>query len=328
MMCMTENNVFEEELENEGVDNPGQPLLAILLTVIAVLFSASVGGMLIYWWSGWKGFNPELAMKGLTEISGVDDRFNIRVIAGMNQLFTFLFPALIVAILVARHHWKSFLGLANIPSLKVLSWGIAFILVAYPLAQFVYWINMLIPLPGWMMEMEDSANRAIQFILLTNDPLELLQNIVLIGVLPALGEELLFRGIIQQQLTKLMKNPVMGIWVSALIFSTIHMQFQGFLPRVLLGGILGYLFYWSRSLWVPIVAHFVNNVFQVILQFFFKEEFSNMQAGEEEGIFQTPDLSVFIWVFISIFLLILIGSRLSAFRDAGSAPKNQGSINT
>ena len=68
-----------------------------------------------------------------------------------------------------------------------------------------------------------------------------------------------------------MKNPHVAIWLAALIFSAIHMQFQGFLPRMLLGAILGYLYHWTGNLWVPIFAHLVNNGVQIVGQYFFQK---------------------------------------------------------
>jgi len=83
--------------------------------------------------------------------------------------------------------------------------------------------------------------------------LEVVINLLVIAILPALGEELVFRGVIQQKIAE--QISVHGaIWLTAILFSTIHLQFQGFLPRMLLGAVLGYLFFWSKNLWIPIFA--------------------------------------------------------------------------
>jgi len=79
-----------------------------------------------------------------------------------------------------------------------------------------------------------------------------------------LGEELLFRGVVQRILTEMTRNHHWGIWLSAALFSALHLQFFGFIPRLLLGAIFGYLLVWSGSLWLPILAHFVNNAGAVI----------------------------------------------------------------
>ena len=95
----------------------------------------------------------------------------------------------------------------------------------------------------------------------------LLANLVVIALIPAIGEELTFRGVLQQFLTKRCKNAHVAVWLSAFIFSFIHFQFYGFLPRMFLGLLLGYMFYYSGSLWTSILMHFVNNGVAVVVAF-------------------------------------------------------------
>jgi membrane protease YdiL (CAAX protease family) len=119
--------------------------------------------------------------------------------------------------------------------------------------------------------MEDGAAEMVKNLLLVDQPYELWFNLFIIAVVPAIGEEFIFRGILQKKLVEQMKNPHVAIWLAALIFSAIHMQFQGFLPRMLLGAILGYLYHWTGNLWVPIFAHLVNNGVQIVGQYFFQK---------------------------------------------------------
>lgn len=93
----------------------------------------------------------------------------------------------------------------------------------------------------------------------------LLVGMLVIAVLPAVGEELVFRGIIQRRLYTLAGNPHAAIWIAALVFSAIHVQFFGFFPRLLLGALFGYLYHWSGNLWYPVFAHFVNNGFTLLM---------------------------------------------------------------
>jgi len=92
-----------------------------------------------------------------------------------------------------------------------------------------------------------------------------LLNMLMVAVIPAVGEELLFRGVIQKLLQKLVNNAHLAIIITAILFSAMHFQFYGFLPRWIMGIILGYLFYWSGNIWYPIIAHFLNNGFQVLM---------------------------------------------------------------
>ena len=103
-----------------------------------------------------------------------------------------------------------------------------------------------------------------------NSAMDLFINLIMIGLIPAIGEELVFRGVVQKIFSQWSKNVHIGIWSAAFLFSAMHMQFYGFLPRMMLGGLLGYLYVWSGSLWLPIIGHFVNNAGAVLMSYFFQ----------------------------------------------------------
>jgi hypothetical protein len=117
---------------------------------------------------------------------------------------------------------------------------------------------------NWMRTMEDAAEMMVKKFMKVENISGLLFNIFMIAVLPAIGEELMFRGVIQRILTNWSKNYHWGIWITAFLFSAMHMQFYGFLPRMALGAMFGYLLVWSGTMWVPILAHFANNTMGVI----------------------------------------------------------------
>ena len=149
--------------------------------------------------------------------------------------------------------------------------GLLAVLMAGPLVGFLGELNEQLHLPGflagfetWMQTMEESAARLIDNFMHVETIWGLLFNIFMIAVIPALGEELLFRGVIQKIFTNMTRNYHWGIWISAFMFSALHMQFYGFLPRMLLGGIFGYLLVFSGSIWLPIIAHFINNLVGVL----------------------------------------------------------------
>ena len=116
----------------------------------------------------------------------------------------------------------------------------------------------------WAKESEEAAEAIIKSITTNLDPLTFIFTFVVVAVLPAIGEELVFRGLIQTEIVRAMKNPHVAIWVSSAIFSAVHLQFFGFFPRLLIGAFMGYLYFWSGNLWVAMLAHFVNNGLQVI----------------------------------------------------------------
>jgi membrane protease YdiL (CAAX protease family) len=311
---MIDNDLWPEERQEEMAEYDWPPYVILLLSLIIVLFSLILGGGLLMAWGQWQGISLESLMNSLSESSSFGERNKVRFAAAVNQLFTFLIPSLLAAVFIARRHWRGFLNLNGQISRKALKFGVFFIVVAFPLAQFTYWFNQQIPLPQWVVELDENTNATIQYLLFTDSYLELFQNLVLIAVIPALGEELLFRGIIQHQLSRWINRPVLAIWITAILFSAIHMQFQGFLPRVFLGAILGYLFYWTGNLWIPIAAHFVNNAFQVILQFFFREELQNAGLDEMGEFSEGLPTEFMIWVPLSVILMIYLGRRLQRLR--------------
>ncbi len=117
----------------------------------------------------------------------------------------------------------------------------------------------------WAREKEDLATEVTTFLTTFNSFGEFVLAFIIIAVFAGIGEELVFRGLLQPELYRATKNIHVAIWFSAIMFSAIHMQFFGFVPRVMLGALFGYLYYWSGDLRISMFAHFVNNGFQVVI---------------------------------------------------------------
>ncbi|MBT1701195.1 CPBP family intramembrane metalloprotease [Fulvivirgaceae bacterium PWU4] len=124
---------------------------------------------------------------------------------------------------------------------------------------------------AWAREKEDTAAELTEFLTRFKSQGELLIAIIVIAVLPAIGEEIVFRGLIQNELHRATKNVHASVWIAAVLFSAIHLQFFGFVPRVLLGALFGYLYYWSGNLTLAILAHFVNNGVSVMAMYFYQQ---------------------------------------------------------
>ncbi len=248
-----------------------------------------------------QGYNiSELA----NALSGFDKNASanfIRVILGLNQLFTFLVPGLLTAFILYKKDWLWNLFVCISPSTKNWVLGIIILLCATPMVQYSYFLNQQIPLPEYMLEQEEAAKELLSSIMTYEASYELFINLLLIAVLPGIGEEIVFRGILQKNLEWWAKNAHVAIWVSAIFFSTIHLQFAGFIPRMLLGAVLGYLFYYTQNLWVPIIAHIFNNGIQVLLDYFYKNEISSVDIENIETI---PWYIGFISFIIVIGLLM------------------------
>lgn len=160
-------------------------------------------------------------------------------------------------------------------------------IVSIPFTNYVTYLNEQMVLPDFLQALEEQMKameeRGAE---LTEDFLGVttlggfLANLIVLAIIPAVGEELLFRGIIQRSVTNVSKNAHIGIWTAAILFSAIHMQFYGFLPRMLLGALFGYFLFWSRSILVPMTCHFFNNAIIVCISYFYGIE---TNAAEEFG---------------------------------------------
>jgi uncharacterized protein len=156
------------------------------------------------------------------------------------------------------------------PTLVTLGLVLAFMVVD---TWFIQW-NMSIKLPAWLRAFEvwaqekEAALQRITVLLTTFRSLpELGVGILVMGMIPAVGEELLFRGLVQSLCHQLTNNIHLSIGISAFLFSAIHLQFYGFVPRFLLGGLLGYIYWWTKDLLFPMVAHLFNNTFILLMLF-------------------------------------------------------------
>lgn len=117
----------------------------------------------------------------------------------------------------------------------------------------------------WARQQEDQLAELTKLITRFETVPQLLVGLLVFAAIPAIGEELVFRGITQRQLYRWSGNMHVAIWVTGIIFGAIHVQFFGFVPRAILGALFGYLYFWSGRISVPIIAHFVNNGFTVFM---------------------------------------------------------------
>lgn len=220
----------------------------------------------------------------------------------------FIIPSLLLAILFGDNI-SSYLKLDRKPYQTSIVLSIIIVCIASPFINFVGEINSNMTLPPalssieqWMRESEDTAEQLTKLFLKTDTIWGLLFNILMIGVIPAVGEELLFRGVIQRIFSEWTKNVHWGVWISAILFSALHFQFYGFIPRAILGAIFGYLLVWSGNLWLPVLAHFINNTVAVIAYYLYGEGVLSVdpdKIGTNSDYHITTIFSIFllIWMF-------------------------------
>jgi hypothetical protein len=157
-----------------------------------------------------------------------------------------------------------------------------------------------------MKAAEERAAEVTKAFLVMNGIGDLIINLIIIAIIPAIGEELLFRGVLQRQINIWSKNGHLAVWIAAFVFSAIHLQFYGFLPRLILGALFGYFYLWSNNLWVPIIAHFINNASAVMISYYMGSPETDIQL---EAMNQNGSE---MYVIISLVILFL---TLKRFRE-------------
>jgi len=170
----------------------------------------------------------------------------------------------------------------------------------------IHFPEFLSEFENWARLSEDRAEELTKFMTSFSSTGEFALAFVVIAILPAIGEEFVFRGMLQPQLTRATNNIHVAIWTSAIIFSAFHLQFFGFVPRMLLGALFGYLFYWSGNLWMAMFAHFVNNGFSVVTLYLNQKGVVNVDVESTDVV--AP------WYVILVFTL-LSGALLYYFKN-------------
>lgn len=247
------------KLKGIYADKPA--MFQLLLLLLCLLFGGILSSMigtgsffLLYGVSGNLMQNPD-AMRLMQLISAIG---------------TFLFPALAVAWLCSPSP-AEYLQMKKSPDIKILFLVLVSMFLMSPSISLTALLNKQLVLPSfmapvenWMRAQETLAEQLTSMLLAGDGLMNLLANLLVIAVMAGITEEFLFRGALQRIIGKWTSNHHIVIWTAAIIFSAFHMQFYGFLPRMLLGAYFGYLLYWSRNIWIPVFAHFVNNAFAVI----------------------------------------------------------------
>ncbi len=193
----------------------------------------------------------------------------LRIITVLQDILMFILPAVVTALMVTRQP-ATLLCIDRRPPLNPTLICICTLLCSIPAMNFVIWLNTNIPLPSdiyyTLMSMENAAAETIKKLSGDHTVMNLILSVLIVGVFAGLSEELFFRGGVQRLLITGGVNHHVAIWVTAIFFSLLHLQFFGFVPRVLLGAFFGYALLWTRSLWVPIILHSLNNTIYVVAE--------------------------------------------------------------
>ncbi len=248
--------------------------------------------------------------EALSAISGSGENIQVfKLIQTFSSIGTFVLPALFFA---SKESYSAtrYLKLNKPANIRLIALATIIIFSASPFIDWSIQLNQLMRLPAflkgleeWMRDKEDQLEMLTRKLLLMKTIPDLLSILLVVAVIPALGEEFIFRGCLQRLFSRWAKSVHLGIWISAVIFSAIHLQFYGFLPRMILGALFGYLFFWSQNLWVPITAHFINNGSAVVSAWLLQRKGQNLDSIDKPEVVQ-PGVPLFS-VVLTIALLAL-----------------------
>jgi len=287
----------------EQTTSPFQSLLRLVLLVIGFTFLSQVIGILIIFFY-YKFTGQAFSMATLMQGSANEMRFLLL----LSSLGSFVVPAYLMN--TREGYGITYFKQEYMPQAKQLAYIFFAMLAFMPLMSLIGHWNESLQLPDnmrsvqvWMERSERESGDLIKGIIVETSFIGFLFNLVVLAFIPAVGEELLFRGVLQNIVGRWISSPHVVIWIVAIVFSAIHLQFFGFIPRMLLGAFFGYLYLWSRNIWLPIFGHFVNNAGATIMAFYYTR---NGKSYAEINAFEMQSWWIYVvgFIFTAIFVFL------------------------
>ncbi|ARS42021.1 CPBP family intramembrane metalloprotease domain-containing protein [Sphingobacteriaceae bacterium GW460-11-11-14-LB5] len=269
---------------------PNKEEINPFLQLLLLLFYAVIGGLVF----GILAIAIVLMMYGLGIVSNLDMLLagdpkyigGFKVIQILSSIGTFILPPIALALTERKKVTEFYLF--RQPKFLLVVLVLAIMILSMPFMEWTVIWNQKMVLPDflhqieqWMKEKEAIAMKMTIQLITVRSNFDFIVNLIMIAVIPAVGEELMFRGGVQRSLNRAFENPHVAIWLSAIIFSAIHVQFYGFVPRMLLGAGFGYLYYFSGSIWYAMLAHFINNAYAVCAAFYMQKHHMPLDKADE-----------------------------------------------
>ncbi len=293
---------------------PALKLLYFLLILTGSLFLVNIFGLVLAFPIFGRSFLESLSQG--YDFSNPDVISKLKYLQIVNQFALFIVPSLVFT-LFAGNKIFTYVRIKRNISPVFLMFALSVVIVGLPFINWIGEVNARMSFPQvfsnieqWMKSSEAQAAEVTTAFLNTPSIWGFVVNMLMIAILPALGEELFFRGVLQRIFKEWFKNIHVAVFVTAFIFSAIHIQFYGFIPRFLLGIYLGYIFYWSGNLWIPILIHFLNNGLAVCVAFLsakglLKANFDTFGRSDDTFVI------VFSAIVVSLLVFLLFRNRRS-----------------
>jgi membrane protease YdiL (CAAX protease family) len=242
----------------------------------------------------------------------------MKMVQLVSSIGSFIVPAHIFSLLSAGNY-KEYFGFDKKPAFNTFLLVCLVMLCAMPLINAMAALNAQMQLPSFLSDFEnwlktaEERNKIVTQQFLKMDSFgDLWLNLFIVAFIPALGEEMFFRGAMQKTIIDWNKGNIhKGIWISAIVFSAFHFQFYGFLPRMVIGAMLGYMMVWGGSVWLPVAAHFTNNAAAVILSYLIQKEHLPKSIEEVGSVSEEIIYTVLSIVIVGYLLFRLYKSKKS-----------------
>ena len=277
----------------------------LIQLIVLVLFM--IGGMLVF--SSLGTLLVMLLYHTPKMLEASDPVTAIRITQTLTTIGTFLVPSLLFAYCQNRQ-WFDYNAANRSPKQSMINIVLILSVTLLPVVGALSAFNQhIMPQEGgvaeFMRDLEEAANHILELVTSQRSSWDLVANMLVFAVLAGVCEEFFFQGALQPLMMNWTKNPHIGILLTALIFSALHFQFYGFIPRFLLGVYLGYLFYWSRSLWLPILAHVLHNALSLMVDFTLQGrgiDTDNLQFTDVRGSLPTAAACALISAMAIVYL--------------------------
>ena len=249
----------------------------------------------------------------LVDMNGTADQELISAVKFL-QIIGALGTFIVSSLLLSYFYTGSWLGYF-LSDRKIAAGALGLIILvmitALPFVNLLTELNMRFELPfdrveQYLRRLEDDTQTLMMTLIKAEITWALLVNLLMFAIIPAVGEELVFRGLIQRHLTGMFRNGHVAIIVASVIFSLAHLQFYSFLPRFFLGLILGYTFYYGKSIWYPVIAHLANNTMGVLFYFFYHQEKAGPQIEEIGTSDMMPVTAMLSLVLVGVLMYVWI----------------------
>ncbi len=283
----------------------------ICITVVVLIITTLLGFLTAI---PFYGFDSIKNMSNQPDLSNHLIIQQLKYFQMVSQMGLFIFPVILFAFLVNRNI-PEYLEIKRFPEINTAVVSVILIIASLPVINWMSEVNQMLKLPEsirfieqWMKSSEENATKVTEAFLNVCTIRGLAVNLLIVGILPAVGEEFFFRGIIQRLFKEWFKNTHVAVITAAVVFSAFHMQFYGFFPRMMLGLLLGYLFVWTKNLWVPVTVHFINNATAVVVEFLNHRKIIDYNA-DTIGTQANDYIYVIFSVVVTSLLLIYIYRR-------------------